>query len=116
MAVELLNPPPKGLPGAKPEPPAPPPQPSPTFYADTRVIAYRLPESEVRMADAHPRITASQAGVDLRPSPMGNFRRKLLCTLIRGNPTFGCNLSFLSPTGRNPFCWVEGMSIFSRAE
>src|ERR1017187_3061732 len=73
MPVELLNPAPKGLPGAKPEPPAPPPQPSPTFYADTRVIAYRAPESEIRMADAHPKITASEAGVDLAALSDGKF-------------------------------------------
>jgi hypothetical protein len=51
-------------PGAKPQPPAPPVLPLPTFYADTAVVAYRMPEGDVRMADLHPRITSSQGSID----------------------------------------------------
>ncbi len=97
MAVELLNPPPKGLPGAKPEPPAPPPQPSPTYYADTRVIAYRLPESEVRMADAHPRITASQAGVDLAALTDGKFSTEIALRLNPGESHVWVQFEFPQP-------------------
>src|SRR5580704_12113369 len=75
--MELLNPAPKGLPGAKPEPPPAPPQPSPTYYADTKVIAYRLPESEIRMADAHPLITASDPGVNFPVLTDGRFSTEL---------------------------------------
>ena len=45
MPVELANPEPKGMPGAKVEPLVSP-QSSPTFYADTKAIAYRLPDNE----------------------------------------------------------------------
>ncbi|MBZ5516558.1 MAG: hypothetical protein LAN62_17255, partial [Acidobacteriia bacterium] len=52
------------LPGAKPMAKAPPPPPDPTYYADTKVIAYRVPEGEARMADLHPKVTSSAADID----------------------------------------------------
>jgi hypothetical protein len=97
MAVELLNPAPKGLPGAKPEPPAPPPQPSPTFYADTRVIAYRLPESEIRMADAHPQITASEPGLDLAPLTDGRYSTEVTLHLQPGESYVWVQFEFPQP-------------------
>jgi hypothetical protein len=55
---------PTDLPGAKPMPSAPPPPPDPTYYADTVVLAYRVPDDEVRMADLHPRVTTSGGDID----------------------------------------------------
>ena len=55
------SPPPRG---AKPEPKLKPAPPDPTFYADSAVLAYRLPEGEVRMADRHPKVTASGGTID----------------------------------------------------
>ena len=52
------------LPGAKPQPKLPPEPPDPTFYADSAVIAFRLPEVEVRMADLHPKVTSSAGNLD----------------------------------------------------
>jgi hypothetical protein len=52
------------LPGAKPQPKLPPEPPDPTFYADTVVLAYRLPDSEVSAADLHPKVTSSAGTVD----------------------------------------------------
>ncbi len=52
------------LPGAKPQPKMPPPPPDPTYYADTKVLAYRLPAGEVRMADLHPKVTSSAGNLD----------------------------------------------------
>src|SRR5437879_11378105 len=52
------------LPGAKPQPKLPPEPPDPTFYADTFVLAYRLPDSEVSIADFHPNVTSSAGTVD----------------------------------------------------
>lgn len=63
-APDLGFPEEKNLPGAKPQPPAPPASPDPTFYADTKVIAYRIPDGEVRMADLHPKITSSSSSLD----------------------------------------------------
>ena len=97
MPVELLNPAPKGLPGAKPEPPAPPPQPSPTFYADTKVIAYRLPEGEIRMADAQPRITASQPGVNFPVLTDGRFSTELTLHLNPGESQVWVQFEFPQP-------------------
>src|SRR6266571_2142380 len=51
--------PPVNMPGAKPQPKLPPPSPDPTFYADTAVIAFRTPETEVSMASLHPKVTSS---------------------------------------------------------
>lgn len=82
MPMELANPAPQGMPGARPEVPAPP-QPSPTFYADSKVIAYRLPENEVRLADAHPTITTSEPGLDPAPLTDGKFSTEVT---LRTNP------------------------------
>lgn len=45
-------------PGAKPSPPLA------SFYSDIRVVACRLPENELRMADLHPKVTTSAANLD----------------------------------------------------
>ena len=55
----------EGLPGEKPQPKAPPAPPDPTYYGDIKVIAYRLPEGEVRMSDLHPKVTSSDSALDL---------------------------------------------------
>jgi hypothetical protein len=97
MPVELLNPAPKGLPGAKPEPPPMPPQPSFTFYADTKVIAYRLPESEIRMADAHPRITASEPGLNLTSLTDGSLSTEITLHLNPGESHVWVQFEFPQP-------------------
>ena len=39
--------------------------PPPTeFYADTAVVAYRVPESDIPMADLHPKVTSSAGTID----------------------------------------------------
>jgi len=57
-------PPNHDLPGAKPEPKLPPEPPDPTYYADTAVLAYRLPDTDVRMADLHPKVTSKCSNLD----------------------------------------------------
>ncbi len=52
------------LPGAKPRAKTQQPTPDPTYYADIAVLAYRLPDGEVRMADLHPKLTSSASGLD----------------------------------------------------
>ena len=73
MPAELRQPLPRGLPGEKPEEPAAPPQPPAPFYADTKVIAYRVPDSEVLMAEAHPTVTTSTPGLDAAPLTDGDY-------------------------------------------
>jgi hypothetical protein len=65
---------PTNLPGAKPPVPHPPAPPDPTFYADTRVIAVRVPEREVRMPDRHPRMTSSAGTLNLAAFTDGDLR------------------------------------------
>ncbi len=97
MPVELQNPAPQGLPGAKHELPAPPPQPAPTFYADTKVIAYRLPAGESRMLDSHPRITASDPGVNLDFLTDGKFSTEVKLHLNPGESRVWVELEFPQP-------------------
>ena len=47
--------------------------PDPTYYADTRVLAFRVAEGEVRMADANPRITTATGDVDAALLTDGDF-------------------------------------------
>lgn len=67
-----------GMPGAKPAPPPPPPKPDPTFYQDIAVLAYRLPESERRMRDAHPTITWNGAEADLAGLTDGSYAKNVI--------------------------------------
>ena len=52
------------LPGIKAIADVPAPSPDPSYYADIKVIAYRVPDEDVRMADLHPKITTSAVNVD----------------------------------------------------
>ena len=61
-------------PGAKPAP-TPPPIPFPTFYGDSAVIAYRLPDDEVRMADLNPKVTSSGGYIDLAALVDGDLNK-----------------------------------------
>lgn len=65
------------LPDAKPEPKLPPAPPDPTYYADAAVIAYRVPEGEIRMADLHPKITSSAANLDSAGLLDGNLAKNI---------------------------------------
>jgi hypothetical protein len=53
----------RGGAGPGPAGSVPPPQ-DPTFYADSAVVAYRTPDDEINMAEAHPRVTASSGSLD----------------------------------------------------
>jgi hypothetical protein len=64
LPPDFALPAPSDLPGAKPQAKTPPPPPDPTYYADTRVVAYRLPVGEVRMSDLHPKVTSSASHLD----------------------------------------------------
>ncbi len=84
MPPDLSFPTATGLPGEKPMPPAPPQAPDPTFYADSKVVAYRLPDSEVRMADAHPRITTSDPAADTALFTDGAFGKAATVRVAEG--------------------------------
>ena len=65
------------LPGAKHQAKQAPAAPDPTYYADTVVLAYKIPEDEVRMADVRPKVTASVSGVDLSALTDGDVSRNI---------------------------------------
>ena len=50
---------PKDMPGAKPTPPQPTMAPTPDFYRDVAVVAYRVPEGEPTAPTMQPQVTSS---------------------------------------------------------
>ena len=60
--------------GAKPWK-KPTPAPYPTHYADFAVIAYRLPDREMQMADLHPQVTSSAGSMDLAGLVSGDLNK-----------------------------------------
>jgi len=95
--MELDNPTPQGLPEEKPARPLPPAPPDPTFYADSKVVAYRLPEGEVRMADAHPKITTSEPGLDPAALTDGNWATELPLHVNAGESQVWIQFEFAQP-------------------
>ena len=77
LPPDLEFPPNNDLPGAKPEPKLPPAGTDSTFYADSVVLAYKLPAGEVRMGDLHPKITSSASGVDLAALTDGDVSKNI---------------------------------------
>ena len=88
---------PSDLPGAKPMPHLPPPKPDPTFYADARVIAYRLPEGEVRMSDLHPKVTTSVPGLDPTPLTDGDIAKAVSLPVNQGETQVWVQFEFPQP-------------------
>jgi hypothetical protein len=66
-----------GIPGAKPTPPPAPAKPDPTFYSDIAVLAYRVPDTDLRMTDAHPKITWNGRSTDLAGLTDGSYARNV---------------------------------------
>ncbi|MGD1156922.1 MAG: glycosyl hydrolase [Terriglobia bacterium] len=97
MPPEINFPTPTDLPGAKPTPPSPPPKPDPTFYADTKVIAYRVPEGEVRMADLHPKVTTSAPDVDPVQLTDGDVAKAISLPVNSGEKQVWVQLEFPQP-------------------
>jgi hypothetical protein len=97
MPPEINFPTPTDLPGAKPTPPSPPPKPDPTFYADSKVIAYRTPEGEVRMADVHPKVTTSVPGLDPAPLTDGDIAKPITLPFNEGETQAWVQFEFPQP-------------------
>ncbi|PYV79708.1 MAG: glycoside hydrolase [Acidobacteria bacterium] len=100
--------PPVNMPGAKPQPKLPPPPPDSTFYADTAVIAFRTPDTEVSMVSLHPKVSASAAGLNLASLTDGDWRHNLDFPFAEnGNPTF-IQLEFTQPFRTQAFTIAAG--------
>jgi hypothetical protein len=67
------------------------PAPLPEFYADAAVIAYRVPENDVPMADLKPKVTSSGGKFNLNELTDGDLVKSILLPA--------------SPTGQN--AWVQ---------
>jgi hypothetical protein len=97
MPPELSFPTLADLPGAKPMPPPPPPKPDPTFYGDSKVIAYRLPEGEVRMAELHPKVTTSAPDVDPAQLTDGDLAKAVSLRVKDGESPVWIQFEFPQP-------------------
>jgi hypothetical protein len=114
MPMELANPAPKDIPGEVPQFPPPPPPPDPTFYADTRVIAYRLPADEVKMADMRPTITTSEEDADTSVLTDGNYLTELALHVKPKESTVWVQFEFLQPYRAEAFLLGGGnVNVFS---
>jgi len=100
--------PPQEMPGAKPQPPLPPAPPDPTYYADTAVVAFRLPDAEVRMADLHPKVTSSTASLDAFALMDGDVSKNVsLPYEDNGKPSW-IQFEFAKPFGVQAFTIAAG--------
>ncbi len=97
MPPELNFPRPADLPGAKPAPTPSPPKPDPTFYAESKVIAYRLPEGEVRMADLHPRVVTSAPDIDPAQLTDGDVAKAVSLRVNNGETQVWVQFEFPQP-------------------
>jgi hypothetical protein len=88
---------PANLAGAKPTLPPLPPKPDPTFYADIKVIAYRLPADEVRMADLRPNVTTNASNLDLTPLTDGDLSAPISLRPKYGEPQVWVQFEFPHP-------------------
>ena len=98
-------PPPRG---AKPEPKLPPAPPDPAFYADSAVLAYRLPEGDVRMADRHPKVTASGGAIDAATLLDGDLNKQAAVSLPEGGGRAWVQLEFAEPYSAHAFTIATG--------
>ena len=96
------------LPGAKPRVKKPAPAPDPTYYADTAVVAYRLPEGEVKMADLHPRVTSSASGLDSAALMDGDVARSISLPFGEGAKNAWIEFEFAQPFRTEAFTISAG--------
>ncbi len=87
----------RNLPGAH-YPPAPPPQPAAsTYYADTVVLAYRVPQREQAMAGLRPLVTTNADKVDLAPLTDGDIARNMALPYVATDGATWVQFEFAQP-------------------
>ena len=109
---EFDIPEPTDLPGAKPAPKLPPPPPDPTYYADTKVIAYRVPDGEVRMADLHPRVTSSADNLDSAALMDGDLSKSVPLPVPEPGKQVWIQFEFTQPFHAQAFSITAGSASF----
>jgi hypothetical protein len=104
------------LPGAKPMAKTPEPPPDPTYYADTKVIAFRVPDGEVRMAELHPKVTSSAGNIDLATLMDGDVSKTIALPLAEGAKQAWIQFEFAEPYRAQAFTFAgSGGGQFSGA-
>jgi len=101
-------PPPEGSPGAKPQPVLPPPPPDPTYYGDSAVIAYRVPDGELRMADLHPKVTTSGGDIDTATLWDGDLSKTVALPIPEGGKPAWIQFEFAQPFRTRAFSIAIG--------
>ncbi len=92
---EVIEPPEMAA-GAKPWT-KPTPAPYPTHYADSAVVAYRLPEGEVLMADLHPQVTSSAGNLDLATLVGGDLSKTVALPFPKDDQPAWVQFEFAQP-------------------
>src|SRR5712692_9962387 len=105
---DFALPTPTDLPGAKPEPKLPPPPPDPTYYPDTAVIAYRVPDGEVRMADLHPTVTSSASTLDTAALIDGDVSKNVTLPFAEDGKPAWIRFEFAQPFRAQAFSIAAG--------
>jgi len=103
-------PPNNDLPGAKPEPKLPPEPPDPTYYADTAVLAYRLPDTELRMADLHPKVTSNASNLDTAALMDGDVSKNVSLPYAEGGKPSWIQFEFAQPFRAQAFTIASGVA------
>ena len=103
---EIGFPPERDLPGARPLPPEPPHAPDPTLYADTKVLAIRLADGDVRMADARPRLTSASGPIDAQVLTDGDLARTIALLAPDGSGETWVRLEFERPFRAQAFTFA----------
>ena len=100
----------RAKPPVKPEPQPP----DPTFYADTAVLAYRVPDDEVRMADLQAEGDQDGGPSTRRPSSTRIWARRWRCPFPDGGEPAWIQYEFAQPfrvqACRSP--WARGIPFF----
>jgi hypothetical protein len=91
--------------GPPSEPEGPP---DPTYYGDSAVVAYRLPEGEVEMADARPRVTRSGGTFDSAALFDGDLVRSVAVPLPEGDEPAWIQYEFAEPFAARAFTIAVG--------
>jgi hypothetical protein len=102
---------PTDLPGAKPAVKEPPPPPDPTYYADTVVLAYRVPDDEARMADLQPKLTTSGGEVPLTALVDGDYSKTVPLLLPDGGKPAWIRFDFAQPFRAQAFSIAVGPGV-----
>ena len=100
------------LPGAKPAQKAPPASPDPTYYADIAVMAYRVPDDELRMVDLHPKATSSAGGIDAAALMDGDFGKTIALSIAEGAKNAWIQFEFAQPFRAQAFSIAIGSTGF----